>query len=399
MPLRRRAAAAFGPPRTAAEWKALFEALSIAFEVPLKDSRKWVRKAGRANFRVLRMEGGVAGGLALYPMAHWFGGRSVPSLGVAGVAVLPHFRARGVASRMMRESVLESARRGAPISVLFPATHPVYRGAGYEIAGHWEVHTIPVSSLDARERDPAVRPARPGDRRAIREIYRESARPIPGMVDRNEYFWWRATGRGEKKVRTWVVEGPRGPEGYFVLEQDKRSEWPGPAYDLDLLDFAFRTPAAGRRMISFLAAHRSMAGDLGWVGGPADPLLGLLGEPFLKTKKHGRWMLRVADLAGAIAKRGFPSGVEGAVDLDVDDDLAERNRGRWTIRVVGGRGKASRGGSGRVRITARGLAPLWTGFQSPFDLRTAGLLDGPDGDLERLAPLFAGPAPWMRDGF
>ena len=39
----------------------------------------------------------------------------------------------------------------------------------------------------ARERDPAVRPARPGDRRAIREIYRAFARPMPGMVDRNEY--------------------------------------------------------------------------------------------------------------------------------------------------------------------------------------------------------------------
>ena len=71
----------------------------------------------------------------------------------------------------------------------------------------------------------------------------------------------------------------------------------------------------------------------------------------------------------------------------------------WTLRVSGGRGRAVRGGRGRVRVGARGLAPLYTGYQSPFDLRAAGLLDGPDGDLERLAALFAGPAPWMRDGF
>ncbi len=399
MPLRRRALPDYGPPRGAAEWRALYEALSIAFEIPPKDARRWVRRAGRGCFRVLRSDGEAAGGLALYPMGHWFGGRSVPALGVAGVAVLPHLRARGVASRLMREAVLEMARTGACLSTLYPATHTVYRGAGYEIAGHWEFHTIPVSSLDAREREPAVRPARPRDRRAIRALYGEFARRVPGMVDRSEYFWWRARGRGERTVRTWVVEGGGGPEGYFVLEQEKRTEFPGPGYDLWMPDHAYRTPAAGLRMLSFLAAHRSIAGDLRWPGGPADPLLALLAEPFAKPKKHGRWMLRVADLAGAVARRGFPAGLEASVDLEVEDDLVARNRGRWTIRVADGRGRAVRGGAGRVRVGARGFAPVYTGYQSPFDLRAAGLLAGPDGDLERLAAIFAGPAPWMRDGF
>ena len=47
----------------------------------------------------------------------------------------------------------------------------------------------------------------------------------------------------------------------------------------------------------------------------------------------------------------------------------------------------------------RGLAALYTGYQSPFALRGLGRLDGPDGDLEALGALFAGPAPCMRDGF
>jgi predicted acetyltransferase len=52
-----------------------------------------------------------------------------------------------------------------------------------------------------------------------------------------------------------------------------------------------------------------------------------------------------------------------------------------------------------VKADARGLAPLYTGYHSPFELRAAGRLDGPDSDLERLGAIFAGPAPWMRDGF
>ena len=110
-------------------------------------------------------------------------------------------------------------------------------------------------------------------------------------------------------------------------------------------------------------------------------------------------MLRVVDLPKAITARGFAPGVEGSVEIEVEDDLLPANAGRWTIRVAGGRGRCVRGGRGRVKADARGLAPIYTGRESPFALRAAGRVDGPDGELARLGALFAGPAPWMRDGF
>ena len=57
------------------------------------------------------------------------------------------------------------------------------------------------------------------------------------------------------------------------------------------------------------------------------------------------------------------------------------------------------GGEGRLQLDVRGLAPLYTGYLSPQALRAAGLLDGPEADLRSAAAAFAGPVPWMREGF
>ena len=389
----------YGRPRGAAEWRTLREALAIAFAIPPKDVPKWIRRAGPANFRVVRDGREVGGGLALYPSGHFFGGRSVPAIGVAAVGILPHHRARGLGSFLMRESLQETARRGIPISTLYPATMPVYRRAGYERAGSWVFHSIPVERLDAREREPEVRPERPGDRRAIRALYGSFVRGASGPIDRTEFFWRRALSLDEKDARRWVVERGGRIEGYFVVEQEKRNHYPGPAYDLWMQDHAFATPAAGRRILSFLAAYRSMAGDLRWGGAPADPILGLVDDAVPETRRHTRWMLRVVDLPRAISARGFAPGVEGRVEIEVEDEVLPANAGRWTLRVQGGRGRCERGGRGRVKVDARGLAPIYTGFENPLALQAQGRVDGSDADLALLGALFAGPAPWMRDGF
>jgi predicted acetyltransferase len=395
----RAARTSYGRPRGAAEWKALRLALEIAFEIPPKDVPRWIRRAGPANFRVVREGREVGGGLLLNPFGHWFGGRVVPAFGVAAVGILPDRRARGLASSLMAEALREMTRRGAGVSTLYPATTPVYRRVGYERAGDQVFHSIPVERIEARDREPLVRPARASDRRAIRALHAASSRVANGPIDRTEYFWWRASGHGERGARTWVVDRAGRVEAYFVVEQDKRKSWPGPAYDLWMPDHAFANAAAGRRILSFLAAHRSLAGDLWWPGGLADPILGLLDPPIVDAKRVNRWMLRVVDLARAVERRGFAPGVAVEVALEIEDDLLERNRGRWTLHVADGRGRLVRGGRGRVRVDARGLAPLYTGYHSPFDLRAQGRLDGPDADLARLGAAFAGPAPFMRDGF
>jgi predicted acetyltransferase len=372
-------------------------ALETAFSTPPARCRRWIRRAGPSNFRVLREGRTVVACLDLIAMGQWFGGRAVPMTGVAGVAVPPEHRARGHGSTLMREAVREMAARGAALSVLYPATQPVYRRAGYGQAGTRLQYTRSAEAFDGRERSPAVRPALPRDLAAAKRVYREVARASSGLLDRTPYMWWRAFGGQDREFRTFVV-GDGRPEGYVVLKQEKRTP-PGPPYDLVLLDHAFATPAAGRRILSFLAAHRSLAGDVKWCGGPSDPLLSLLAEQTGEPVRPIRWMARVLDVGRALGARGYPPGLSAEVHLAVEDRVLEGNAGRWVLRVSGGRGRAARGGRGRVAVSVEALAPLFTGFRSPLEQRAVGGVEGPDGDLEALGAAFAGPAPWIREMF
>src|SRR5690242_14851091 len=80
---------------------ALGDVISHAFGFPRDDAKTFFERAGTENVRVLERGGRVCGGLWEVPMAQFFGGRSVTTMGVAGVGIVPEERGRGVATRLM----------------------------------------------------------------------------------------------------------------------------------------------------------------------------------------------------------------------------------------------------------------------------------------------------------
>ena len=84
----------------------------------------------------------LAGAAMFHDMRQWWCGRAVPMAGVAGVKVAPEDRGRGIARRLMAALLAEVAARGYPLSVLYPATVPLYRSLGWELAGTREVAVI-----------------------------------------------------------------------------------------------------------------------------------------------------------------------------------------------------------------------------------------------------------------
>ena len=113
------------------------------------------------------------------------------------------------------------------------------------------------------------------------------------------------------------------------------------------------------------------------------------------------WMLRLVDVAAALAERGYPRGVRGEVDLEVRDDLLPWNHGRLTLEVADGVAEVRRGGNGDgvIALDVRGLASIYSGFAAPAELVPTGLVAGDADDLARLGSIFAGPSPWLSDGF
>ncbi len=107
--------------------------------------------------------GRPAAGAVFYDMRQWWGGRQVPMAGVSSVRVAPEDRGRGIGRLLMTALLDEIAARDYPLSALFPATMPLYRSLGWELAGARDTAVIPARSLFSLARaDPGLAGADPG---------------------------------------------------------------------------------------------------------------------------------------------------------------------------------------------------------------------------------------------
>jgi predicted acetyltransferase len=218
-----------------------------------------------------------------------------------------------------------------------------------------------------------------------------------GQLDRSDYCWHWVFNSRTAPAYGYVVEEDGRLAGYVYLTRE-RSQGPG-FYDLNLTNIVATTPAAGRRLLTFLSDHRSMSNAVNWHSGQGDPLLALLPEQSYSMALVMFWMTRIVDVAAALEARGYPVGVETELHLEVTDDSMPENSGRYVLEVADGRGRVREGGEGRLRLKERGLACLYTGFLAPRGAEAAGLAEGDDREMARAATVFAGATPWMSDMF
>ncbi|MCI0342724.1 MAG: GNAT family N-acetyltransferase [Planctomycetales bacterium] len=385
-----------GPPKDDAELKAYGDLLvqSLGFDSKLLEP--WLARQERVSFRLARLGGRVAGGLLILRGGQWFGGRSVPFAGIAAVATAPDLRGKGVASRLLR-TTLEELRAGkVPLSGLYPSTHVVYRRLGYEVAGVRVTWKLPTSAIDAQETGLALRPFEAKDEEAIRDLYRERASRGAGQLDRTLPHWKRILDPLGVTRYAYVIEREGKAEAYvFFTQEPTRANH----YELVVRDMVAATPQAVRRLLAFFAGHRSMADSVSWIGGPGDPFFALLPNPSHRVDQLRHWMLRLVDVPAALEGRGYAPDVSASLALHVRDENFPWNEGKFTLRVEGGRGEVRPGGDGDLKVTVRGLAPLYTGHLTAEELVATGLVSGEGEALAAASRLFRGPAPWMSDAF
>lgn len=381
----------------ATQGEELARILARAFNFPAEDAPAWWdRTEDDTLIRVLREGGRTAGTLLRIPMGHFVGGRAVPACGVAAVAMRHELRGRGAATWMMREDLREMRALGFALSSLYPSTIPLYRKAGYELAGCHFRTTIPLRAIGLRGGELALREHGAGDEAATEALYRRVAAERCGWLERGVYLWSRIRRPRNAVPVGFVVEGARGIEGYLWYHSERTETWQS---RLVCTDLVAATPAAARTLLGFLAANGTMHGEATCLLPPEDPLLQLIPERGFESRLIERWMLRVLDPAAALERRGWPAAVAGALDFELRDDLFADNEGRWRLEVAGGEAHVARGGSGRLKLDVRQLAQLYTGFQSAAALARVGLLEAPAAELALACALFAGPPPSLPEMF
>ncbi|NUO58221.1 MAG: GNAT family N-acetyltransferase [Hamadaea sp.] len=330
----------------------------------------------------------------------WFGGRVVPTSGVAGVAVAAEARRTGL-SRAVLTRLLAGARdRGAAISTLYPTTPFPYRRVGWEEVGALTSYSLPTASLaTVRDAGLALRPATVDDVPGIYAAYNRLARTGTGLMDR---FGPLFTTTPEELVQAFdgltVAVGPSGSiDGYASWER-------GSGYDesgrITAYDVIATTAEATGALLAMFGGWASVAPTTVLRLAYPDPLWFFLASPQAKVVKRQPWMLRVVDAARAVETRGWPEFVSGSADLELVDEQCPWNAGRFRLVLDGGAARLEPGGTGAVHVGPRALGVWYAGAAAPDALRRAGLLTGGDDRTDAfLQAATAGPAPTLLDYF
>jgi predicted acetyltransferase len=352
-------------------------------------------------------EGRAAGAAMFHDLRPGGGGREVPCAGIASVKVAPELRGRGVGRRLMTAVLATVAERGYPLSALFPATMPVYRSLGWELAGGKYQATIPARSLWTLVAPDKDAGSAGSGGAGVRRAGAEDAARIIGIIGR-AHRAARDAGAltwDEGPFRQWLGRADlysylAGDEGFAAY----RWGGDGPHGQLFVERVHAVTPEALRALWGVIASHSSVTRTVTALTAPDDPFWWLTTERDATISRRSMWMLRVVDGPAAIAARGFPAAAAVAVRLEINDRARPVNSGPWQLEVADGQGALTQAASSPARgatpltLGARGLGALYAGTPVAT-LRLAGLAAGgtPDADAA-LDAAFAG-RPYMVDDF
>jgi predicted acetyltransferase len=360
-------------------------------------------RAAQGLFLGAFVDGMPAGAAMLHDMRQYWLGQPVRMAGVASVKVAPEHRGRGIGRTLMTELLALIADRGYPLSALYPATVPIYRSLGWELAGAKHKFRVPARSLrglaepdqaargaGAGHLDVPVRRAGPADAATVLGVIGESHR---AARDAGPLTW------DEDPAAQWLGR----PDLYSYLAGDDgfaAYRWLGD--DLWVERVHARAPETLRALWSVIASHSSTTGDVrGWTS-PRDPFWWLTRERDATVTYRSMWMLRVVDAGAAIAARGFPPGVSASVPLEIHDQARPANSGHWRLTVADGAGTLTPNegvpSPAPLTLGPRGLGALYAGTPVAT-LRLAGLAAGGGQQADAALDAAFAATPYMVDDF
>lgn len=361
--------------------------------------------------RGLRRDGRLGGVAATWTVPQWFGGCPVKAQAVAMVTVDPTIRAQGLGGALMTGLLEEAQSRNCALSILYPATMPLYSKAGYGRGGvslNWSAPPSALANGRGFDIQGVIERISGDDAGPLAELRRPMLASENGMVERGEGLWLFSltTPEGEP-AEVFLLGGPAGPEGYIAISPPHERR-------LVITDMCIPTRRSARLAINLLTGFRTQVDEIQWFGGSDDPLALLAGDSGTRIIGREEWLLRIVNVEDALRDRGYAAGAAGSLTLNITDPLFSGNNGRFRLSVSHGRAEVTRlsraegpleeGSSETVpetgiTLSVSALASLYSGHAGADRLRQVGLLGGDDASVTTAARLFTGSAPWMPDRF
>jgi predicted acetyltransferase len=391
------------------ELRSAMEAAEAAFGDVLEDA-DWEREE-----QTVRLERSVAafdgatpvGFAAAYEFELTVPDGFLPTAGVTWVGVLPSHRRRGILRGFMSRLAQDAREHGEPLAALYASEAAIYGRFGYGNAA-------PSVALNVDSRRIAFRDD-PGPAGAVRLVDAEEAyrlfppvhervrRERPGMLSRSE-LWWRKhrladyehRRRGASRRFYAAVELDGEVAAYAVYRV--KDEWADgyPQGEVRLVESFSVSPPATRELWRFLAGIDLTTAIKAELADPALPLVPMLVDPRALRPRlgDGLW-LHLVDVEAALRGRSYGRGE--AVVLDVRDDLAPENAGRF--RVGGSVERTD--DEAELSLDVRDLASVYLGGFSFEQLALAGRVEErAPGALARATALFRTPLPpWCPEVF
>ncbi|MET3899586.1 putative acetyltransferase [Devosia sp. UYZn731] len=364
---------------------AIADAYHQAFGFTVDRSEAYIDQVGIENFRVLTVEGQLAAVMAVIDTAHWLGGRPVSAVNIAHVAVNPAWRGSGVAGRFLEQVCAEAAAKGTGLATLFASTRPVYRRAGFALAGLEMVYEADTSALPRARDTGFVRMKGDEAMASISALYKQHCEEDAGPLRRNPAHWANLLAGGPSIYVSTAADAA----GYLVLDTSN-SEC------LVVRDWVALNGKAATHLLSLIGTFSSVYPRVTWHGAPQDALVFAMPDKGWRLLHQEEWLARVLDPVRAMQERGYSA--DGTIGIDLMSPAGDT---RLAIDVRGGHGTCNQRDTDlpTVRMALSDFGTLLTGHRSARFLQRAGILAGDATAIRLCETLFAGPAPWVGEHF
>ncbi len=375
---------------------------AYAFNADIEYLRSRMDAEARSHARVLHADDHLVAQLQLLPLTVMSGSGTLRCAGIAGVVTPPEVRRRGYAALLLRHACDELREQGMPLCMLYPFKRSFYHRYGWATFLDWRVYRgAPHLLARFRHNVGSFVPISPALIPQLQQIYTGALQGRFGPIVRDTAWWERNVLRhGKEQCAGFIWCDEQGVGRSYIIYRiiaGQNGERTLACREVVALD-----PTARAQVFAFMADHDAQCNEI-FFRAPADaPVNLLLVEP-LKCEVEPHFMLRLIDVAAALASYHYPARSLGQFSIAVSDDWLEYNQGVFALEVAEGRAQCQRlpdDSPADLSCDIRVLTQIYTRYLRPRTAAAFGMLTVHNRAALTLADqLFSGLAPFNSDFF